>query len=64
MLNSVLGFFALGALLFLFKLCLPQGGKARWFIGTQWEPYVAVGITLAVVISVGWAAAGLIGLVV
>ena len=61
--NLVLGFVAFGVALILFKFCLPQGGKIRWFVGTQWEPYVAVGITLALVVSLGLAAAGVVGLV-
>jgi hypothetical protein len=63
MLNLLLGFVALGVALLLFKLCLPQRGRVRWFVGTEGEPYVAVGITLALVISLGLAGAGVIGLV-
>jgi hypothetical protein len=63
MLNLVLGFVAFGVALALFKLCLPHGGETRWFVGTQWEPYVAVGITLALVVGLGLVLAGAIGLV-
>jgi hypothetical protein len=63
MLDLVLGFVAFGVVLVLFKFCLPQGGKVRWFVGTQWEPYIAVGITLALVVSLGLAGMGLIDLV-
>jgi hypothetical protein len=59
----VLGLVAFGVTLVLFKLSLPREGKVRWFIGTQWEPYVAVAITLALVISLGLAGAGVMGLV-
>jgi hypothetical protein len=62
MLGLVLGFVAFGVALVLFKLCLPQGGKVRRFVGTQWEPYVAVGITLALAVGVGSVGAGVIGL--
>jgi hypothetical protein len=62
MLNLVLGFVAFGAALLLLRLCLPRRGKTRWFVGTEWEPYIGVGITLALVVSVGLAGAGLIGL--
>jgi hypothetical protein len=63
MLGLVLGLVAFGVALALFKLCLPQGGKVRRFVGTEWEPYVAVGITLALVVSVGLAGTGIIRLV-
>jgi hypothetical protein len=63
MLNLLLGFFAFGVALLLFKFCLPQRGKVRWFVGTEWEAYVAVGITLALVVGLGLAGAGVIGLV-
>ena len=63
MLDLVLGFVAFGVVLALFKLCLPKGGKVRWFVGTQWEPYVAVGITLSLAVSLGLAGAGVIGFV-
>lgn len=40
----------LGSALFLagaglFWQALPRHGGVRWFVGTQWEPYVAVAIT-------------------
>ena len=62
MFDLVLGFVALGVVLVLFKLCLPQGGIVRWFVGTQWEPYVAVGITVALVVGLGLVGAGVVGL--
>ncbi len=62
MIDLVLGFVAFGVALALFKLCLPHGGEIRWFVGTQWEPYVAVGITLALVVGLGLVGAGVIGL--
>ena len=62
MLDVVLGVVTFGVALVLFKFCLPQGGKVRWFVGTQLEPYIAVGITLALVVSLGLAATGVIGL--
>ena len=63
MLNLVLGLVAFGVALVLFKLVLPQGGNVRRFVGTQWEPYVGVGITVALVVSLGLAGVGVIGLV-
>ena len=63
MLNFVLGFVAFGVALVVFKLCLPQAGNVRRFVGTQWEPYVGVGITLALVVSLGLAGVGVVGLV-
>ncbi len=63
MLNLVLGFVAFGVALLLFRLCLPKRGQVRRFVGTEWEPYVAVGVTLALVVSLGLAGAGVIGIV-
>ena len=63
MMDLVLGVVVFGVALALFKLCLPHGGETRWFVGTQWEPYVAVGITLALVVGLGLVLAGAIGLV-
>ena len=63
MLDLLLGFVAFGVALLLFKLCLPQRGQVRWFVGTELEPYVAVGITLALMLSLGFAGMRVIGLV-
>jgi hypothetical protein len=62
MLNLILGFVAFGVALLLLKLCLPQRGKVRPFVGTEWEPYIAVAITVALAVSVGLAGAGVMGL--
>jgi hypothetical protein len=63
MLNLVVGVVAFGVTLLLFKLCRPQHGKVRPFVGTEWEPYVAVGLTVSLVVSAGLTGAGLISLV-
>jgi hypothetical protein len=63
MLDFVLGLVAFAITLALFKLCLPQRGRVRRFVGTQWEPYVAVGITVALLVSFGLAGVGIIRLV-
>ena len=47
MLNLVGGVIAFGVTLLLLKLCLPPHGRVRRFVGTEWEPYVAVGLTVA-----------------
>jgi hypothetical protein len=46
----------------LFWRFLPRPGRPRWFVGTHWEPYVAIAFTagagfgMALVLSavVGW----------
>jgi hypothetical protein len=38
----------------LFRLAMPsRTGKKRWFIGTGWEPYVAISFVFAIALSVG-----------
>jgi hypothetical protein len=51
---------SIGALVlfgFLFRLAMPRrsGGK-RWFIGTFWEPYIAVLLVCGLVLSFGFLA--------
>jgi hypothetical protein len=43
----------------LFRAALPRQGKTRWFIGTAWEPYIAVILIYAVVVSLGLAVWGM-----
>ena len=62
MLNLVLGAVAFGVTLLVLKLCLPQRGKVRAFVGTEWEPYVAVGLTVSLVVSAGLTGVGLVSL--
>lgn len=35
----------------LFVYCLPRGGKMHRFVGTEFEPYVAVAFTAGVALS-------------
>jgi hypothetical protein len=37
----------------LFRAALPQEGKTRWFVGTNWEPYIVVALVVASVVSLG-----------
>jgi len=38
----------------LFRLAMPpSSGAKRWFIGTAWEPYIAVALVAGMVISLG-----------
>ena len=46
----------------LFRAALPRQGKARWFIGTIWEPYIVVALLYAAVVSLGLAVWGMIDL--
>jgi len=49
----------------LFRLAMPprSGGK-RWFIGTFWEPYVAVALVCGMVMSIGYLVLAITDLVV
>ena len=49
----------------LFRASLPpRGGGTRWFIGTRWEPYVAVFLVCGIVVSFGFLALSIVDLVV
>ena len=48
-----LGVFGLAASLAVFWYCLPKNGKMMPLVGTVWEPYVAIAITMGCILSVG-----------
>jgi len=52
--------FLAGAL--LFWQALPRHGAVRWFVGTQWEPYVAVAITSVAGLGFTFVLSGLVDL--
>ena len=47
----------------IFLFCLPRGGKYHRFVGTEFEPYVAVGFTAAVALSFTLTLTGILGLI-
>ena len=49
----------------LFRASLPpRGGGTRWFIGTRWEPYIAVFLVCGIVVSFGFLALSIVDLMV
>ncbi len=47
----------------IFLFCLPRGGKYHRFVGTEFEPYVAVAFTAAVALSFTLTLTGILGLI-
>jgi hypothetical protein len=47
----------------IFLFCLPRGGKTHRFVGTEFEPYVAVAFTAAVALSFTLTLTGILGLI-
>jgi hypothetical protein len=47
----------------LFVFCLPRGGKYHRFVGTEFEPYVAVAFTAGVALSFTLTLTGILGLI-
>jgi hypothetical protein len=48
----------------LFWAAMPsRSGRAHWFIGTVWEPYIAVLLVCGLVVSLGFLALSIVGLV-
>jgi hypothetical protein len=43
----------------LFWRCLPRNGRRQRFVGTEWEPYIAVAITTGAILGAGFIAMGL-----
>jgi hypothetical protein len=54
------GLVALIVSVLLFRLCLPRGNKPRWFIGTEYEAYIVVGVTFLFGLSIGLVATSII----
>lgn len=49
----------------LFRAALPsRSGRTRWFIGTSWEPYIAVFLVCVIVVSFGFLALSIVDLMV
>jgi hypothetical protein len=46
----------------LFWYCLPRHGKTHRFVGTEFEPYVAVAFCVAAALSVTFIFSGIIAL--
>ena len=46
----------------LFLYCLPRGGKLHRFVGTEFEPYVAVAIVTGVALSFSLMLSGIFAL--
>ena len=47
----------------IFLFSLPRGGKYHRFVGTEFEPYVAVAFTAAVALSFTLTLTGIFGLI-
>lgn len=47
----------------IFLFMLPRGGKRHRFVGTEAEPYVAVGLTAGVALSFTLTLTGILGLI-
>lgn len=47
----IFGLIAFAVTAVLFVYCLPRGGKMHRFVGTEFEPYVAVAFTAGVALS-------------
>jgi hypothetical protein len=47
----------------IFLFCLPRGGKYHRFVGTEYEPYVAVAFTAGVALSFTLTLTGILGLI-
>lgn len=47
----ILGIVVFGITIGAFIYCLPRGGKTHRFVGTEFEPYVAVVITAGVALG-------------
>ncbi len=47
----------------IFLFCLPRGGKYHRFVGTEFEPYVAVAFTAGVALSFTLTLTGILGLI-
>jgi hypothetical protein len=63
--DMLLAFGGLVLTALLFRASLPpRAGGTRWFIGTRWEPYVAVFLVCGMVVSFGFLALSIVDLVV
>lgn len=47
----------------IFLVLLPRGGRTHRFVGTEAEPYVAVGLTAGVALSFTLTLTGILGLI-
>ena len=53
--NLAIGLILLALTAGLLRVCMPRsGGKPRWFIGTQYEPYIGVLFALLPVLGIGF----------
>lgn len=62
MLDIILGTVGVAATVALLRLSLPSRGKPRWFVGTELEPYIAVALTGAAVMSIGFIVKSVVGM--
>jgi hypothetical protein len=63
MTSLIAGIAVLIATVGIFLFCLPRGGKYHRFVGTEYEPYVAVAFTAAVALSFTLTLTGILGLI-
>ena len=64
MVQLVGGLAGFSATVWVFWLCLPKHGNVRPFLTPNVEPYIAVGITFGIVLSLAFVILGLVNLFV
>ena len=60
----VVGIIGFAASIAAFWYSLPKNGRTMPLVGTIWEPYVAITITMGSILSFGAMAIGIFGLII